>query len=477
MVQTPTPQAGAIFLCWLPLVLLLFLWLPRHRAALLSFLLGVLYLPSKAVIYVPLMPTIDRALLASIALFIAVLFLGRSVFKGVQLDRGSRLFVLILMITNVVRVMANREALHYGPVMLEGLQPQTAVTFMISDYLLLVLPFQLGIAFGRKPEWRRDFHRTWIACAAIYSLFALIEVRLSPQMNVWVYGYFQHSWLQMQREGGFRPIVFMEHSLELALFIAGSALLAAAAAKHKEKIWGFGANFYSYAFLGTVILTKCFAASTYGVVGSILIRWMGARARLLGAAFIVAVVLLNPISRTAGWVTTETVVDTAAFFSEDRSLSLKFRMDNEDLVLEKVRERLWTGWGGFGRIRAYDERTGEDLTVIDGAWLIQFASGGIPRFVGLFGLLCWPILRAWREAKKVPDQAAKAELATHALIAAFFILDLIPNGLFNHLAFMLSGFVLGNLASARQTSPAARTALAQRYSRPPPAMPAGAARY
>ena len=46
----------------------------------------------------------------------------------------------------------------------------------------------------------------------------LVEVRLSPQINTWIYGFFQHDFIQMMRYGGFRPIVFLPHGLWVAFF-------------------------------------------------------------------------------------------------------------------------------------------------------------------------------------------------------------------------------------------------------------------
>lgn len=38
-----------------------------------------------------------------------------------------------------------------------------------------------------------------------YTIPMLIELRLSPQMNVWVYGFFQHDFIQTVRYGGSLP--------------------------------------------------------------------------------------------------------------------------------------------------------------------------------------------------------------------------------------------------------------------------------
>src|SRR5690606_40998223 len=44
---------------------------------------------------------------------------------------------------------------------------------------------------------------------------------------------------------------------------------------------------------------------------------------------------------------------------EERAQSLEFRFMNEELLLERVRERLLVGWGEFGRADRSEEHTSE----------------------------------------------------------------------------------------------------------------------
>lgn len=111
-------------------------------------------------------------------------------------------------------------------------------------------------------------------------------------------------------------------------------------------------------------------------------------------------------------------------------------------MLTKVSQRLWTGWGGFDRIQAYDEY-GTKLSVLDGSWVIELLSGGLPRFIGVFGLLTWPIFKAARLVRKLPNGDRKQLLSGLALVASFVVLDLVPNSFFNYLSALICGVVLG----------------------------------
>ena len=79
-----------------------------------------------------------------------------------------------------------------------------------------------------------------IAAGLAYSLPMLIESRLSPQMNVWVYGFFQHDFFQTIRQGGYRPVVFLPHGLWVAFFalmclVAAMVRLRAVTAEARPK--------------------------------------------------------------------------------------------------------------------------------------------------------------------------------------------------------------------------------------------------
>jgi hypothetical protein len=57
-----------------------------------------------------------------------------------------------------------------------------------------------------------------------YMPLCLLEVRLSPQLHTWIFGYHQHSFGQSLRFGGFRPVVFMDHGLMVGLWMTMATL-------------------------------------------------------------------------------------------------------------------------------------------------------------------------------------------------------------------------------------------------------------
>ena len=72
--------------------------------------------------------------------------------------------------------------------------------------------------------------RVLVIAGVVYSVPALFEIRFSPQLHTWLYGYFpqEFGFSQEVRGGGFRPVVFMGHGLLVAFIFCTTAIAAAA---------------------------------------------------------------------------------------------------------------------------------------------------------------------------------------------------------------------------------------------------------
>src|SRR5207249_9250214 len=86
----------------------------------------------------------------------------------------------------------------------------------------------LGRKFLRSEEDLQTMLQTLAVTGALYSVLLLFEIRFSPQLHFWVYGYYPSEFVQTLRDGGFRPMAFMGHGLLAAFFLMASFLAAAA---------------------------------------------------------------------------------------------------------------------------------------------------------------------------------------------------------------------------------------------------------
>jgi hypothetical protein len=129
---------------------------------------------------------------------------------------------------------------------------------------------------------------------------------------------------------------------------------------------------------------------------------------------------------------------TSSHLDAERAGSLQFRFDMDKRLIEFARERLWFGWGEFGRNRIYDD-AGRDTVVTDGYWIIVLTCGGLLRLACTFGLLLYPVMRAARVLRRVREPGDRFLLAGLAVVLACHVFDLLPNGMGNPLALFLAG--------------------------------------
>jgi len=149
-----------------------------------------------------------------------------------------------------------------------------------------------------------------------------------------------------------------------------------------------------------------------------------------------------PLLRSQGLFPTNALVSAAESISTERAASLKYRFDNEDMLLERAFERPALGWGRYGRSRVYDSE-GRDMSVTDGRWIITFGEAGLLGFVAEFGLLSLGIFRAASAFRRIDSPVDKLFLSSLSLIVAVSLLDLLPNSGLVPWTWLIAGALLG----------------------------------
>jgi hypothetical protein len=120
--------------------------------------------------------------------------------------------------------------------------------------------------------------------------------------------------------------------------------------------------------------------------------------------------------------------------------SLEFRLDNEDLLLDRANQRALFGWGRWGRGRVWTD-DGGDLSTADGEWIIVFGANGWVGYLGRFGLLTLPvILLAFRG--RIDRMLVSASLG---LVLVANLIDLIPNSGLSTVTWLMAGAIVGRL--------------------------------
>ena len=459
----PNMLAYLVLFAWPLVVMALFTRLPPARAAIWAVLAGYMVLPVKVAVDLPLLPAINKSLVPVLAAVVLCALLGsrgRGITGGGNTARGwlprswsGWLLVMVFVLSPAVTTMANMDAAYNGARLMPGLRNYDIFSFTLFN-MVMVLPLLLGRRMLGSAEDHAYLLRALAIAGLIYTVPMLIEIRLSPQLNTWIYGFFPHSFGQQVRDGAYRPVVFLGHGLLVAIFTAMALLAAAVSLRIKAGWMRFGTVW----LLGLLVLCKSFGALAMAAL--LLPFALLARPRLmLTVATIAALICLTyPMLRKADMVPKQAILEWVASYEQERANSLEHRFTNEDMLLAHADRRPYLGWGGWGRGRVFDEETGEDTSTVDGTWIGQFATYGWVGYLATFGLLTWPVLLiAWRR-RRLDIGLPTAGLC---LVLSLNLLDLLPNSSLSPLTWLMAGALLGFVERAgarRQTAQVLRRA-------------------
>ncbi len=455
----PNALAYLMLLIWPVVVTVLYLRLSARQAAIWSIVAGYLVLPPATVIDLPMIPGLDKITIPALAAWLGARLIAREPVPLLPASRAGRVLVALLFAAPFATALANpdpvvftRNGLGWMPVQhpvppIPGMTLYDAIS-MAFPGLFVLMTLALGRRFLADAGGLRALAVALVAAGVAYSVPMLVEVRLSPQLNTWVYGFFQHSFLQMMRGEGFRPIVFLNHGLWVA-FLAFSCFAAAVALARTDPPPARRRWWLIAAWLGLVlVLCKSMAAIVYGALALAILGLAGRRWWLRLAVLAAVAVLAYPALRAQGLIPTDQLVAAIADISPERAQSLEFRLDNEEGLLARALERPWFGWGGYGRNGLHDPSTGRLVSITDGEWIIALGITGILGFVAQFGLLALPLLLLARRLR-APGFAPLA--SGLALIHGFNLVDLIPNATLTPLTWLIAGALLGHAEALSRT--------------------------
>ncbi len=458
----PNVFASLALVLWPAVCVLIFVRLPPARALIAGILIGYLFLPpAPAGFDFPLIPTLDKDSISALAALIGCLAVCRGRIGFWPESRLARVLMALFVLSPVLTVLTNTDTINFGRVWLPGMRIHDLLG-LVAQQVLVLVPFVLARSLLKDADDLRDLLAGFVLAGLVYSLPMLLEVRLSPQLNIWVYGFFQHSFDQMIRFGGYRPIVFLYHGLWVAFFmvtavLATVGLARAATGRRAMALWA--AAIY---LLLVLVLCKSAAAILYAMALAPVIALFGQRLQLNVALVLAVLAVSYPLMKGVGLVPEKTLLSLAERVDEDRADSLKFRFANENALLDRARERPMFGWGSWGRNQIYDPETGRQISVTDGEWIIAIGVFGWIGFLAEFGLLALPVLLLWRQGMAGAPPACAGALA---LMLAVNLVDMLPNATLTPLTWLVAGAILGHTERAGRI---ARRAIWQGRAQPEP---------
>jgi hypothetical protein len=445
MIQTEGNALSVlVFFLWVPFALWGARRWPPAKATALLLLLPVMFLPERVEFKLPGLPAFTKVEIAVVWVLVGAWLYHRKRLVARPRNNWIRFAVALLLVGQVLTVLLNTDGVMVGAKFLPGHELDDALKLVIASLLQYVAPFVLGAAMFRDSRDLRVLLQTLLGATLVYGIFQMIEVRLSPQFNNWTYGFFQHDFLQMRRQGGFRPIVYMAHGLTVAMFTAVGLMAAATLSKAGLQLGRLKPK-WAIAYLTVVaVLNKSVAAMLYAFTAVPLILFTSPKLQFRIAVAISVVVLAYPTLRQTNLIPVYEIRDALAEqFGDERAQSLTTRLVNEEEILERALERPYFGWGTYGRSFKYSLKSGKQLSIPDGDWVNTIGMFGFVGFVGKYLLMLLPIFIVARRLRFIRNKTDQTLLAGLAVILAFSIFDHIPNSSAHYLPLVFGGALLG----------------------------------
>ena len=439
------PPLLAIF-AWPLISIVFFQRLRLPLAILVTVVGGFLLLPTGTSLDLPALPALDKSTIPALtALILALTFAKNDRSDHLRpsglIPRHPITLVLLgaLVLGAMMTALTNTDALTYGYRRLPGLRPYDAAGMVLSA-LMMIIPFVLARRYLADPAALRLLLIVLCVAAVGYAFLALLEVRMSPQLNRWIYGFFPHDWRQHIRSGGFRPVVFLNHGLVLGIFLSMSLLATVGLMRVDARRRGL--FLVATLWLGlTLLLSRNLGAVMITTVLLPVVLFLSVRAQLLVAVITVGVFLAYPVARTSQLLPIAEVMALADDIDPQRAGSFMTRLVNEERMLAKASERPLFGWGEWGRWRVFNE-SGDDITISDGEWIIVLGANGWVGYLARFGLLAGPVFLLLLHRRRYD---IGMETSILAIILAANLIDMVPNSSNTPLTWLIGGALWGRL--------------------------------
>ena len=433
--------AESLLLGWLPVVLLLFFWMPPRRAVVVSLITSWLFLPQLGYT-LRFVPDYTKMSATCYAIIIGALLLDPKSrvlnFKPLWIDLPMLVYCAVPFFTSLQNELGAYDGL----------------TSCLARIVQHGLPYLIGRLYIRTPEDAKEFAFGVVAGALIYVPLCLYEARMSPQLHNIVYGITPYTdWAMAWRWGGWRPTVFLSHGLAVGVWMAAGATMAVWlwTCGSVKRIYGIPMWLVAPLLVLTSVLTRSTGAIMLFVAVSGLllsVRYLQTRLFLMGALVSIPLYLLARTTQLFEGVFVAEWISGLGSTLEHRGNSLRFRMVHENFIVNHVYDRPFLGWGGWGRafdvyIEEYDS-----LAVPDSLWALTFGQNGIVGLAALYSIYIIPpvLLLKKLRAREVGSKAI-APVTGLAAVCLLYAMDCLVNAMINPVFIVAIGGVAGMAAT------------------------------
>lgn len=447
-----------VMFAWVPIVLYLFSRYPARRAVITSFLAAWLFLP-QAQLELPGIPDLTKASVTCYGVLLATLVFDAKRFSSFRfswLDVPMTIWCLCPFVTSLTNQLG----------------PYDGVSAALEQTMTWGVPYFLGRIYIGSLEGMRQLAVGIFIGGLVYVPLCLFEIRFSPQLHRIVYGgHAAANFSMTMRLGGYRPTVFMQTGLAVAAFMFVATLIGIWLWQSGtlKQLWGIPIEWLVGSLAVTFILCRSSGALILMVFGLGIMFVARYFRTALPVYFLVALitVYLYVNAETESYVTDQIIDYLSTVFPPERIQSLEFRFNNEELLTDRARERIWFGWGGYGRALVQLNEYG-GLTVQDSLWIIAFGMFGTVGLVSLFTAMLAPVIFLFR-FRYPASFWFRPKVAPTAVVGVgitLYMVDCILNAMINPIYIVAVGGISAMVLRPRETRQVSRkrvTAASRRY--------------
>ncbi|NJP08569.1 MAG: O-antigen ligase domain-containing protein [Leptolyngbyaceae cyanobacterium RU_5_1] len=432
--MTGNALVSIIMFSWIPIVLYIFTRYPAQKAIIISFIVAWLFLPVVR-FDIPGLPDYTKMAATCYGVLLATVIFDANRFRSF---RPSWIDLPMLLWCTAAPFMSS---------VTNDLGAYDGFSTALAQVVAWGAPYFLGRLYLNNLAALKQMAIAIFIGGLVYVPFCLFENRTFSPLSTLVYGLnADFDFLQAIRYGGFRPIVFLDTGLMLAVWLLTANIMGIVLWKTGlvKKLWNVPIGILMTILLTTFVLARSTGALMLLVLGAAMLftAWRF-RTNVLIWLMVVGICTYLYVGVAGTFPNKQIVAAASQAFNEERVGSMKFRFDNEEILGAKARQRPVFGWGGYNRNRVFDE-FGKDITITDSLWIIAFGINGVFGLVSLFAAIIFPVLSfCIRYPARLWSNPHVAPAAGLAVCIALYMLDCLLNAMTNPIFMFVAGGLAG----------------------------------
>jgi hypothetical protein len=435
--------ASLALLGYIPFTFVLFALLPSRKAVIFNFIIAWLFLPMSELI-MPGMMALNKMSLACVGTMI-----GTCIFDAdVLLAFRPKVWDIPMAVLCLVPYLSARS---------NGYPAYTGIAAIAYQTLDWGFPYFIGRLYFTDLKAMRELAAGIVIGGILYVPLCWYEIRMSPQLHAMVYGYTPSDFSNTKRYGSYRPIVFMQTGLSVAMWLASAAVTAFWLwySGAKSKILGMRTGWIALALALSEFGLRSFGAAALMMIGiGVLLLTKYTKLKL----WLILLILIPPF-----WITTRTLDIWTGQDLEDlvrqvaigRADSLHTRLVNERKLVDRALLQPYFGWTGAKYNIGRNPK--EQLGIPDMMWVIIFGQSGVFALTAMVVSMLLPLsLLMWRIPIRYWHLASAAPAAALAMLVTMHMCDMLFNAMVNPIFLLAAGGVTGMAFCLRDTQQTTR---------------------